>query len=136
MPGDTPRFLALNIAFCTAIAASPCAAQSDGAAMADLSGLWQFEAHAITNEKPWAINPLCFFQQVGEHVTGTCQGTNGVGTASGNVDGNELRFTWKEIAETTADVTASTQFSGALDSKITMKGSLPGGTFTGKRLWP
>jgi hypothetical protein len=89
------------------------------AADADVSGAWTIEAKC---ERGGAL-PVCFFQQAGTKITGTCKGPNSLGTASGTVKGRSVEFVWDSTAYTRAEGPVRGEFFGTVN---------PDGTITGK----
>ena len=107
-------------------------ASDHNAAPANISGQWQFGwytpydpllnqrlQHPVTGLP--VKNSVCFLQQAGDHVTGTCDGCwAGDAMVTGTVNGNHF--------ELDAYLPGGQErIFGSLDSDATLKGSLPDG---------
>jgi|HubBroStandDraft_2_1064218.scaffolds.fasta_scaffold631875_2 hypothetical protein len=55
----------------------------------DYSGAWR-----IVTYGKWRAHPLCFFDQTGNRLTGSCRGLTNEGKVEGIVDGNGLKLNW------------------------------------------
>jgi beta-lactamase regulating signal transducer with metallopeptidase domain len=56
---------------------------------ANMSGTW------LIASPPWPASRSCTFSQTGNAINGTCKGPEGTGAASGIVDGQQVRWSWK-----------------------------------------
>lgn len=90
------------------------------AVAADFSSWWRIEAHYRDGTQ---ATPICFFQQAGSLLAGTCKGPNALSAVEGQVNGNQIMFTLHFRAYTPYGRTGSGQFSGQMDSNGNMSGT-------------
>lgn len=105
---------------------------TDTVKTADVSGSWQVDAHY---EGGGTAKPVCFFQQAGSRLTGTCKGPNSIGIATGSVSGQRIVFDWAASAYTPIGGSGVASFVGTVDlEKRQMSGTTAmsgvAGTFT------
>jgi hypothetical protein len=82
---------------------------------ANMSGTWMIAS------PPWPASRSCTFSQTGNAITGSCKGPEGTGAASGIVDGQQVRWTWK-YADNGRNA-GELDFIGALSSEAAMSGN-------------
>jgi beta-lactamase regulating signal transducer with metallopeptidase domain len=82
---------------------------------ANMSGTW------LIASPPWPASRSCTFSQTGNAITGTCKGPEGRGPASGIVDGQQVRWSWK-YADNGRNA-GELDFIGALNSETAMSGN-------------
>jgi beta-lactamase regulating signal transducer with metallopeptidase domain len=123
-----------------AAAAAPTPA-SAAASTADISGTWVFEGVLVNQGQVAAVaKPVCVFQQEGGRLVGSCKGPNGLGPASGAVDGQKVSWKWDDTAFTPAGFSGVVSFDGVLGADNMIRGSMSfssqpsaSGTFSGRR---
>ena len=111
---------------CTAVAA----VQSQTGAKVNLSGTWSFEVETSAGSG----SPTFTFKQEGERLIGQYKGAFGEAPVSGEVKGNEVRFTLTVDAQG-SNVTITYRGTAEQDSmKGTLQaGDLASGTWKAKR---
>lgn len=82
---------------------------------ANMSGTW------FIASPPWPASRSCTFSQSGNAITGSCKGPEGTGAASGIVDGQQVRWSWK-YADNGRNA-GEMDFIGALSSETAMSGN-------------
>jgi serine-type D-Ala-D-Ala carboxypeptidase/endopeptidase len=108
-------------------------------APADVSGTWAFTGTIEASGQIVTTAPVCVFQQASGRLTGDCKGPNGVGPATGTVDGRRVSWRWDETADTPSGASGRASFDGTLGSdgvlrgQVTFSGVATPGTFTGQR---
>lgn len=82
---------------------------------ANLTGTWMIAS------PPWPASRSCTFSQTGNAITGSCKGPEGSGPASGIVDGQQVRWTWKY--DDNGRNAGELDFIAALSTEPTMSGN-------------
>jgi hypothetical protein len=108
---------------------------SASAMAADFSSWWKIQAQYRDGN---GAQPICFFQQAGFLLSGTCKGPNGIGPVQGQVNGDQIMFTAHMQAYTPRGASGNYQYSGAMGPDGNMSGTSINamgapGTFTGMR---
>jgi len=103
-------------------------AQPAGAA--NFSGMWSVSGTMNTGPTIAKVSPVCTLRQSGNALSGTCRGPNGVGTASGELNGARILFQWHVAATNSIGMSGVATFHGALGPDGVIRGTW---TFTGFR---
>jgi hypothetical protein len=91
----------------------------------DLSGTWVVSAMIESNGQMAATaTPVCTFQQAGARITGTCEGPNALGPASGAVTGDKVAWKWVANAYTAQGTSMTVSFHGMLGHDGVVRGTV------------
>jgi hypothetical protein len=91
----------LGSVIATALSSAPVMA-------ADFSSWWRIEAHYQNGS---GATPVCFFQQAGSLLAGTCKGPNAIGAVEGQANGDQVMFTIHYRAYTPSGISGNGQFT-------------------------
>ena len=104
---------------------------------ANFAGTWTFSAVMATAQS----SPVCVLRQSGNAVAGTCKGPNGMGAASGIVNGNAILLRWSAIRTNAIGMSGLITYHGTWGSDGVIRGTwtaspIPGevGTFSAQKL--
>jgi hypothetical protein len=107
------------------------------ASAANFAGTWTFSA-IMPNAR---TTPVCVFRQVGSRISGSCKGPNGIGSASGIVNGNAILFSWSHIPTNAIGMRGTATYHGVWGSDGVVRGTWvdsairgESGTFTGQKI--
>ena len=95
-------------------------AYSGAAAAADFSSWWRIQAQYNNGSN---ATPICFFQQAGSLLAGTCKGPNAIGAVEGQVNGNQIEFQIHLRAYTQNGATGIGHFYGRMGADGNMTGT-------------
>ena len=103
------------------------------AADAQVAGAWNLTGQILAGEQVAVARPVCTFQQAGAALTGTCEGPNSAGPASGKVAGQHVTFAWRHTPKADIGLKGVSTFDGELGADGTIQGvwtydGLPGAT--------
>jgi hypothetical protein len=108
---------------------------------ADFAGTWTFSGTIASGDAVVTSAPVCVFRQSGDTVSGSCKGPNGIGSATGNLNGSALFFEWHIIPTNSRGLGGIATYHGVWGSDGVVRGTwshsaLPGivGNFSGQRL--
>ncbi|HEX3466735.1 MAG TPA: hypothetical protein VHT05_01390 [Candidatus Elarobacter sp.] len=115
----------MRLALVSALAASGllAAPPSPAAAAAGFAGTWSISGTLASHGVIGKVSPVCVFRQSGDVIAGTCRGPNGIGSASGVVNGNRIQFSWHSVRTTSIGVTGTETFHGTLGGDGVVRGS-------------
>jgi hypothetical protein len=74
------------------------------------------------------VSPVCTLRQSGDALSGTCRGPNGVGTATGELNGARILFQWHVARTNAIGMSGVATFHGVLGPDGVIRGTW---TFTG-----
>jgi hypothetical protein len=93
------------------------------ASAANYAGAWTFRG-AMGNPAVETIAPVCVFRQVGNTLSGSCQGPAGIGSVTGGgVNGVRMTFRWNRIATSAAQRNGIITFFGTLGPANVIRGT-------------
>jgi hypothetical protein len=104
------------------------AATAQPAAAAGFSGTWSVSGTMTTATSIARVSPVCTLRQSGDALSGTCRGPNGVGTATGEVNGARVLFQWHAVRTNSIGMSGVATFHGTLGGDGVIRGTW---TFTG-----
>jgi hypothetical protein len=123
------------IAVCALVMLAPLMARAD-----NFAGTWAVSG-TLGDPVVARVSPVCVFKQDGDALQGSCKGPNGLGAASGAVDGAKITFQWNHVATTSQGMTGTSTFKGVLGGDGFVRGTwitsgIPNawGTFTMQRV--
>ena len=101
------------------------AAPTQPAGAANFSGTWSVSGTMTNGNK---VSPVCTLRQSGDALSGTCRGPNGVGTATGELNGARILFQWHVARTNAIGMSGVATFHGVLGPDGVIRGTW---TFTG-----
>ena len=105
-----------------------CAVPAQPAGAANFSGTWSVSGTMTTATSIAKVSPVCTLRQSGDALSGTCRGPNGVGPATGELNGVRILFQWHVTRTNSIGMSGIATFHGALGSDGVIRGTW---TFTG-----
>jgi hypothetical protein len=101
-------------------------AQPVGAA--NFSGTWSVSGTMTSATSIAKVSPVCTLRQSGDALSGTCRGPNGVGAATGELNGARILFQWHVARTNSIGMSGVATFHGALGPDGVIRGTW---TFSG-----
>lgn len=108
---------------------------------ANFTGTWSINGTMVRGNLYATASPICIIKQVGSSVSGTCKGPNGIGAASGVVNGSAILLRWNHIPTNNVGLRGIASFHGAWGSDGVLRGTWtdtaePGmvGNFSGQKV--
>jgi hypothetical protein len=114
-------------------------ATAAGAATPNISGVWHIRGEIRYGNVIVSGTPTCTFRQVGGSLSGECVGPNARGPLTGEISGNQVSWTWRNIPTTAVGINGETGFNGTYVSSHLIRGAMRStavpatGTFTQTR---
>jgi hypothetical protein len=103
------------------------------AAEAQVAGAWNLTGQIQAGDEVAVARPVCTFRQEGAVLTGTCEGPNSAGPASGKVSGQHVTFARRHTPKVDIGLKGVSTFDGELGADGAIQGAwtydgLPGAT--------
>ena len=121
---------------CVLIVSGPAYAQ----AVVDFSGPWAVGGQIVAGPAFTQVTPICRFKQVANQLSGSCQGLNSGGPASGATNGPMISWQWQAQPLTPVGLGGVASFQGTLGPDNVIRGTwtftaVPGasGSFSARR---
>jgi hypothetical protein len=94
-----------------------------GAQAVYFSGPWAVNGQLVAGPVFAAVMPVCQFTQVANKLSGTCQGPNAGGPATGAANGPMISFQWQIVPMTPLATPGIASFQGTLGPDNLIRGT-------------